>query len=165
MKNMYNDLKQSSSVKGVAKVSAILILMLVWILIDKGNVYGQSLAVDSKVLQKARRSNSVSEDAFTKAGGGEDGDIIDEGSGSDGDNSFDAFPNPFEQDLVFDFEFTVREGAPYEVVDVQGKLVEQGTLAPGASQYKVDLGNLKTGMYFVRVDMGSSVQVKRIIKR
>lgn len=165
MKNIYNDLKQSGSIKGAAKISAILIMMLVWILIDKGNVYGQSLALDSKVSQKASKSNSVIEDAFTKAGGGEDGDIIDEGTGSDGDNSFDVFPNPFERDLVFDFEFTVREGAPYEVVDVQGRLVEQGTIAPGVSQYRVDLGDLKTGMYFVRVDVGSTLVVKRLIKK
>lgn len=165
MKNMYNDLKHSDLGKKVLKMSAILIMIMVWILIDKGNVYGQSRALKGQI-SKEKLSGQVDQSMF-KAGGGDDDGIIDEGSGSEGGNSFDAYPNPFERELVFDFEFTVKqeEGIPVEILDVQGRLVLQALLPSGSSQYKIDLGDLKTGMYFARVAIGNDLQVKRVIKK
>lgn len=164
MKNIYNDLKCGRLVGRVLKVSAILVMIMVWILIDKGNIYGQTIAQKVKTAEYAV-VGADSDQSLFKANGDDEGGIIDEGSGVDEDNSFDAYPNPFERDLVFDFEFTVREGCPYEVIDVQGKLVEQGTLQPGSAQYHIDLSQLKTGMYFVRVNIGNSLQVKRLVKK
>lgn len=150
---------------GLLRLSAILALIMAWILIDKGNIYGQSLAEKAKTTQ-----NTISEDpgqSLFKMRGDDDDEIIEEDPGSDDDNNFDAYPNPFEKDLVFDFEFTVREeqGAPVEVIDMQGKIVEKGTLEPGSSQYRMDLSDLQAGMYLVRVKMGSKLQVKRVIKK
>jgi len=170
MNNIYNDFKQGKPLKGLVRISAILALIMAWILIDKGNIYGQNLTVTAKTAKTAK--NTVSEDSgqslFKTRGDDEDDDeIIKEDPDSDDDNNFDAYPNPFEKDLVFDFEFTVRQeqGAPVEVIDMQGKIVEKGTLEPGSAQYKMDLSGLQAGMYLVRVKTGSKLQVKRVIKK
>ncbi|MCB9185979.1 MAG: T9SS type A sorting domain-containing protein [Flavobacteriales bacterium] len=164
MSKIYNDFKEGRPVKGLVRISAILILIMVWILIDKGNIYGQSVDQDSKSFAKSVKPD-VGSQALFKSGGGEDGDIMEEGSGSDGGNSFEVYPNPVVGDLVFDFEFTVREGAPYEVLDLQGKLIERGVIKPGASKHTLDMKELPTGLYFLRVDLGGKLQVKRVIKK
>ncbi len=166
MKNIYNDFREGRPTKGLARVSAILILVMVWILIDKGNACGQSQSDQLKSLDKEMGLTS-SDPLFKSGNRGGDDEVIGEDPDSDDDNNFDIYPNPFEKDLVFDFEFTVKgeQGAPFEVVDAQGRLVDQGVLAPGSSQYKIDLGGLPHGMYFVRIDVGSTPQVKRVIKK
>lgn len=136
---------------------------MVWILIDKGNIYGQSRSDAGLETGKAGKL-SVADQSLFKAGGG-DGDIQDDLDDSDEDNSFTVFPNPVDGDLVFDFEFTVREGAPYEVHDALGKLIDRGVLMPGLSEYKLDLRRLIPGLYFIRVELGGKLQVKRIIKK
>ena len=163
MNNIYKNFKEGGPLRGLARVSAILIMIMVWILIDKGNIYGQSLSEDSKLIAKAEKLD-VSDQALLKSGGGE-GDIADEGADSDDDNTFEIYPNPVEGDLVFDFEFTVRTGAPYEVLDAQGKLVHRGVIEPGVSHHSVDMRDLNTGLYILRVDLSGKPQVKRVIKK
>ncbi|MFM1875855.1 MAG: Secretion system C-terminal sorting domain [Bacteroidota bacterium] len=164
MSKIYNDLKEGRQAHGLAKVAAILIFVLVWILIDKGNIYGQSRSDFATQGGKAVKLD-VSDMSQLKAGG-RDGGIQDDLSDSDEeDNSFTVFPNPVDGDLVFDFEFTIREGAPYEVHDALGKLVERGILQPGTSEYRIDLKDLVTGLYFIRVDLGGKLEVRRIMKK
>lgn len=163
MKNIYNDFKEGLSVKSIARISALVIIIMAWILIDKGNVYGQSIAT-GKASELSGKSDVI-DSSFLKSGGGDDGGILDDGSDFDEDNTFTVFPNPVQGDLVFDFEFTVREGAPFEVIDPQGKLVEAGLVKPGIDQLAVDLSKLKAGLYIVRVELGGKLQVKRIIKQ
>jgi len=69
------------------------------------------------------------------------------------------------RDLVFDFEFTVKVGIPYEVVDALGRLAVKGTFSPGISTQSIDLSRLRTGMYLVRLDMGRKVEVRKILKK
>lgn len=164
MSKIYNDFKEGRPGKGLARVSAILILIMVWILIDKGNIYGQSLSDDGKAIAKAEKLDAEA-DALFKSGGGDDGGITDEGTESDEDNSFVVFPNPVEGDLVFDFEFTVRTEAPFEVIDMQGKLVDRGVIRPGISQHALSMKELKAGLYILRVDLGGKPHVKRVIKK
>lgn len=163
MSKVYNDFKDGNPAQGLARVSVIIVFILVWILIDKGNVYGQSKSDAGLQVAKSNKLE-VSDQSLFKAGGG-DGDIQDDLSDADDEgNSFTVFPNPVQGDLVFDFEFTVKEGAPYEVHDALGKLIDRGVLQPGLSEYKLDLRELIPGLYFIRVDMGGKLQVKRIIK-
>ncbi|MCB9191162.1 MAG: T9SS type A sorting domain-containing protein [Flavobacteriales bacterium] len=162
MNNIYKNFKEGGPVRGLARISAILIMIMVWILIDKGNIYGQSIS-DSDAIAKSEKLD-VTSSALLKAGGG-DGDITDEGSDSDDDNSFGVYPNPVQGDLVFDFEFTVRTGAPYEVLDAHGKLVDKGVIKPGVTHHSVDMRDLSTGLYILRVELGGKLHVKRVIKQ
>ncbi len=161
MSKIYKDFKEGNPLKGLARISAILILIMVWILIDKGNVYGQDLADDDKLTVKSEKLKLA--DAFLKAGGDDDNGMLDDDS--DDDNSFVVYPNPVEGDLVFDFEFTVKEASPFEIIDMQGKLVESGLIKPGLDKQKLDVKQLKSGLYIVRLELGGKLHVKRLVKK
>lgn len=163
MKKIYTNLNASATAKGLFRISAVILFIMVWILIDKGNVYGQSQTESAS--SKLKKEKAQASDDMLKFNGGDDEDIIDEGTGTDEDNTLVVYPNPVEGDLVFDFEFTVKSGAPFEIVDALGKLVDQGVIKPGVSQQKVDLSKLKTGLYILRVDLGGKPIVKRLVKK
>ncbi|MGK0385144.1 MAG: hypothetical protein ACJAVL_001900, partial [Bacteroidia bacterium] len=58
MKNIYNNYKNHKAVKGLLRVSTIIIMAIVWILIDKGNIYGQSLADKSQLTKQELEQSS-----------------------------------------------------------------------------------------------------------
>ncbi|MDB4678453.1 T9SS type A sorting domain-containing protein [bacterium] len=163
MKNIYKDYKSHKAVKGLLRISAIIIMAIVWILIDKGNIYGQSLADRAQISKEALGQAEVLQSPLFKGGDDDrDGDIPTEG---DEDNTFTVKPNPVEGDLVFDFEFTVKTTIPVEIYNPLGKLVDQSTFVPGVSSQKLDFRRLPVGMYIVRLDLGDKTEVRRIIKK
>lgn len=163
MKNIYNDYKSHKAVKGLLRVSTIIIMAIVWILIDKGNIYGQSLADKSQLTKQALGQDELLQSPlFKNDDGSEDEDILTEG---DDGNEFTVKPNPVQEDLVFDFEFTVRTAIPVEIYNPLGKLVDQTTFVPGLSSQKLDFRRLPVGMYIVRLDLGNKTEVRRIIKK
>lgn len=163
MINIYKDFKEGRLLRGLARVSVILVLAVVWILIDKGNIYGQSIATGEKLALKKISTAANQAPLLRQADESRDddgilGDDTDEGTG------FTAFPNPVKQDLVFDFEFTVKEAIPYEVISPLGRLVEVGQFEPGVNTQSLDFRRLKSGMYIVRLSIGGEAKITRIIK-
>lgn len=158
MKKHYHSFKGSRFANILSKVVAITILIMVWILIDKGNAAGQSMEVIKQGVRSAE-SSAISAQPLLRKGDARDGD-----EGEDDDNSFDIYPNPVKDDLIFDFEFTVKSGAPYIVTDALGRLVDQGSFVPGLKSQKLDFSKYRSGMYLVRVQLGGTAVVKRIIK-
>lgn len=163
MKNIYNDYKNHKAVKGLLRVSTIIIMAIVWILIDKGNIYGQSIAEKSQLSKKALEQPTAAQSPLFRTGDGDgDGDILTE---EEGGNEFTVKPNPVQGDLVFDFEFTVKTAIPVEIYNPLGKLVGQTTFVPGVSSQKLDFRRLPVGMYIVRLNLGNKTEVRRIIKK
>lgn len=160
MKNNYQQQKGNELLGRLLKLSAIGILILVWILIDKGNVYGQSLTQKDLTLKKAQHTQM---DTPLFKGGDDEPDSEGLPTEDEGDE-FVTKPNPVKDELVFDFEFTVRTAIPYEVVDPLGRLAAQGNFVPGIRSQTIDFSKFKTGMYIVRLDLGDKVKVRRIIK-
>ncbi|MGB1316856.1 MAG: T9SS type A sorting domain-containing protein [Flavobacteriales bacterium] len=161
MKNIYKSLKDREPAKKLVRISAIIIMVAVWILIDKGNIYGQSIS-DRDVISKSK-SESIAPSALLREGEDlRDGDelpIVDEG------DLFTIKPNPVQHELVFDFEFTVKTTIPYEVLDPLGRLAFQGAFEPGVATQSLDFSRLKTGMYIVRMHLGDKLEVRRVIKK
>lgn len=159
MKNIYKKFSEGEIGSKLARVTVIITLIMVWILIDKGNIYGQSsdLGVVTKtdLVKSSVQTPSLRE---TPDDGGKIGDDAH-------DTHFEVKPNPVVDDLVFDFEFTVKEGIPYEVLDPLGRLAAQGTFLPGVSSQSIDFASFQKGMYLVRLDLGTKVEVRRIIKQ
>jgi hypothetical protein len=163
MKNIYNDYKSNKAVKGLLRISTIIIMAIVWILIDKGNIYGQSLAEKSQLSKEVLQHSVAYQNPMFKDGdGSRDGDLPVEG---DEDNEFVVKPNPVEGELVFDFEFTVRASIPVEIYDPLGKLVDTGVFEPGISTQKLDFSKYPTGMYIVRLNLGNKMETRRVIKK
>ena len=160
MRNIYKKITDNKPVKSLARITAIIIMVMVWILIDKGNIYGQSIS-DRDVISKS------SPEAETQSPQLREGDDIrgDEIPTEDEGDVFTARPNPVQQDLVFDFEFTVKEGIPVQVLDPLGRLAYQGVFEPGINTQTLDFSRFKKGMYIVRLDLGNKIAVRRIIKQ
>ena len=100
MSNIYKNLKDGKPVKSLARITAIIIMVMVWILIDKGNIYGQSIS-DRDVISKSALQTET-QTAQLREGDDIRGDEIP--TEDEGDH-FTTRPNPVQQDLVFDFEF------------------------------------------------------------
>ncbi len=160
MKNIYKSIKDGKPAKRLGRITIIIIMAMVWILIDKGNIYGQSLDHRSVISKSSIESETQS--ALLREGDDVRGDEIP--TGDEGDY-FTLKPNPVEHDLVFDFEFTVKEGIPVQVLDPLGRLAYTGVFQPGISTQTLDFSGFKTGMYIVRLDFGDKIEVRRIIKR
>jgi hypothetical protein len=138
----------------VMKAAAVIALVMVWILIDKGNALGQSARQATEVGSQATASGPLFRDGIR---GGETED--------DETGDFNIFPNPVDDDAVFDFEFTVRKGMPYEVTDALGRLVQSGTFEADLQQQRIDMSGYRSGLYMVRVNVAGRAVVKRIYKR
>ena len=165
MINIYNKIKGEKPVKSLARITGIIIMIAVWILIDKGNIYGQSIS-DGDVISKSTQE-PVSRSALFRSADDATGD---DGLGGDvptvdEDDLITIKPNPVEGELVFDFEFTVKTGIPYEVLDPLGRFAFQGVFEPGITTQSLDFAMLKTGMYIVRMHLGNKLEVRRIIKQ
>jgi PKD repeat protein len=85
------------------------------------------------------------------------------------ENNFAAsiriFPNP-NHGTVFIETGMIREIHEIKVIDVTGQLIK--TIRPSASEdalLKVDLGEVKTGIYFLEIIADNDVAVKRIVVR
>lgn len=151
----------SISLKGltVLKAVAVVALIMVWILIDKGNALGQVARAGHQVAKQSATVSSVAgpslRDGMRDGGPGEE----------DGSGDFNVYPNPVKDDAVFDFEFTVKGEMPYEITDALGRLMDQGVFVPDVKRQTVNLSNYRTGMYLIRIRMGDKAVVRRIIKQ
>jgi subtilisin-like proprotein convertase family protein len=83
-----------------------------------------------------------------------------------GDLSIDVYPNPSNGQVVLDITGD-SDGLTLSVMDVNGKRVyseSTGTIISGLRK-TVDLTNLANGMYFLKLDNGTSYTTKKIIKQ
>jgi hypothetical protein len=158
MNNIYKDSGNNHRLKGLVRMSTILIMIMVWILIDKGNIYGQETSVRN-VINKSEMSSASQSPMFRERA--DDPRIVQ----SEDENQFVVMPNPFTKDLVFDFEFTIKTNIPFEVIDPLGRLAQSGHFEPGISAQHLDLSHLQNGMYLVRLNMGNRMEVRRVIKK
>lgn len=174
------------NVKALVKSVTVVAIVLVWILIDKGNAAGQSVGAGEtsgnvtvqpkpsimntggvaafRQMDAPLRSAQGSADkklAIAQFKNGDPEDATNEESGTD----FSVYPNPVEHELVFDFEFTVRGGTPYEVTDALGRLMDRGVFIPDVKQQRLDFSGYVSGLYLIKVNVGSTSVVKRIIKK
>lgn len=145
--------------KTALKAAIVAVLIMVWILIDKGNAVGQIAS------QAVKQSGMTAHDhsPLLRDGGSRDG--IPGEDGEDGTGDFNVYPNPVKDDAVFDFEFTVKTEMPYQISDALGRLIDQGTFVPDVKRQTIDFSQYRTGMYLVSVQMGSKSVVKRVIRQ
>jgi hypothetical protein len=159
MKKNYISFSGNGISGSLSKVVVVTFLIMVWILIDKGNASGQSSQNVHSKFRTTAESIDMTQAQFRN------GDPSDEENGQ-GEEAGDlkVFPNPVKDDLVFDFEFTVRTDIPFEVTDALGRLMDQGTFVAGLKSHKLDFSKYRNGMYLVRVQLGGTSIVKRVIK-
>ena len=71
-----------------------------------------------------------------------------------------VFPNPVTNELMIEIgEFNGRTG--FEIVNSSGQSVLKGSLFDKTA---VNVSNLSSGIYFLKIEMGNSSEIKKIIK-
>lgn len=80
----------------------------------------------------------------------------------------DVFPNPFNSELNFMLFSKDTQQISLDMFDLSGKLLISRTIHPAANSYTkgtlVLPVSLASGMYFIRMQTSSDVQIKRIVK-
>jgi hypothetical protein len=76
-------------------------------------------------------------------------------------NKISIYPNPAQAEINFKSNINFNKNANYSVVDISGKVVMTGKL----TDKKVDVSNLKTGLYFVNLDVDGTKQTLKFIKK
>lgn len=80
--------------------------------------------------------------------------------------SIDMFPNPTAGEVVLDITGD-SDGFNLEVVDVNGKLIYSETIGEITSGLRrtIDMTNVAKGLYFLRLDDGTSSTTRKLIKQ
>jgi len=74
-------------------------------------------------------------------------------------------PNPTSGNLNVNFELEQSENVTIEVLDLLGKSVSVqnfGTLVSGAQKLNMDLSDLNSGIYFVKINAGNKVSTQKV---
>ena len=145
------------------KPIGLALFIMVWILIDKGNAAGQSSSYTSGDSNKRIAIGQSNSQPQFKSGI-EGSETPDDGSGETPDE-FVVYPNPVVDELVFDFEFQVKTGIPFEVLDALGRRMDMGSFKPGLNTQRLDFSKYRSGLYLIRVSLGNTTVVKRVIKK
>jgi len=82
-----------------------------------------------------------------------------------GNPSITLFPNPVATEVFLRAETSFEKGDRLSVIDRIGRVVKDIQLNEGNSQVKFRVGELEAGIYLLRVQTGSRVQVKKFIKQ
>ena len=80
-------------------------------------------------------------------------------------NNFSIYPNPIVDYTTVDFGEPLLEGGQLEIYTTSGQLVYSKELTAGIKQYKIDRGNLSSGMYLLSVRSGVFSTTRRIMIR
>lgn len=79
---------------------------------------------------------------------------------------FSVYPNPTNESFVnVKFGLKESENVTVEIVSVLGEVVSstnRGTLAAGEQKMRLDLSNLNSGIYFVKVIAGNEVSTQKV---
>jgi hypothetical protein len=73
-----------------------------------------------------------------------------------------VFPNPVNQ--VLNFACNLKEDAQYSILDLNGRMICNGKLAGGDSEYRIGVTALRTGNYILRLKAGNRILTAKFTK-
>ncbi len=79
------------------------------------------------------------------------------------ENAFTVFPNPAMSNVNIILNSALNEVVTVGVYDIQGKLLINKILAKNTLQLQLDIENLQSGMYFVKLNTSSQETIKRLV--
>ncbi|MBX2928702.1 MAG: T9SS type A sorting domain-containing protein [Saprospiraceae bacterium] len=78
--------------------------------------------------------------------------------------TFNFFPNPAGDRITLRLSQRAVQDGELFLLDMQGRLLQRSVLPAGALQHELDLSNLPTGIYLVRLRVGAQQEVLRLVK-
>jgi 1,4-alpha-glucan branching enzyme len=73
----------------------------------------------------------------------------------------DIYPNPGEENITVSSNELISS---YEIIDSQGKIIDELSLNIPSSEVNVNVNNLPKGIYFIRVTKGSKIGLAKFIR-
>jgi selenophosphate synthase len=73
----------------------------------------------------------------------------------------DIYPNPVEENITVSSNELISS---YEIMDSQGKIIDELSLNIPSSEVNVNVNNLPKGIYFIRVTTGSKTGLAKFIR-
>ncbi|MBN3034206.1 MAG: T9SS type A sorting domain-containing protein [Bacteroidales bacterium] len=78
---------------------------------------------------------------------------------------FHLFPNPPDQVLIIEWLTDVRSDAEISVVDVNGRVINEATVNTTYQGWMIEISNLRSGTFFIRIITGGRSLLYKIIKK
>ena len=76
-----------------------------------------------------------------------------------------VYPNPFEDTFTVEFEDVLPPSSSLQILNVSGRIISQTTLIEPTFKLQLDLGSLKSGIYFMKINTGKRVLIERLSKK
>jgi hypothetical protein len=76
--------------------------------------------------------------------------------------SFTVFPNPADESLTFNWTGILGNGT-IEIIDLSGKTIRRFNLQGTDSSYQLDISDINSGIYLMKVSDGKSGEYRKII--
>ena len=76
-----------------------------------------------------------------------------------------TYPNPFSESAIIQFTLSKNSDVRFEIYDITGKSVRSinaGSFAAGENSFVITRGDLRTGMYILRMNAGNNSGIMRI---
>jgi murein DD-endopeptidase MepM/ murein hydrolase activator NlpD len=80
------------------------------------------------------------------------------------ENRFQISPNPFEDNLNIQFLKSIDELESLTIIDVMGRVVKELNNLNTNQTLSINLSDLKSGVYFVRINFDQEIKTLKIIK-
>lgn len=81
-----------------------------------------------------------------------------------GDFAISVYPNPADNSIVIDIG-NLKENALLLITDAQGRIMKQEYIPSGLTQKEIDVSNLASGVYYLRIQNNKTLSTQKIIKR
>ncbi|MGZ6519258.1 MAG: T9SS type A sorting domain-containing protein, partial [Bacteroidia bacterium] len=83
------------------------------------------------------------------------------------DNGLISFPNPFGNEITFNFSVEDSKGYTIEIYNTLGQIVftQKDQTSIGQISKTVDLGFINTGIYFVQVKLSNRILASKIVRQ
>jgi hypothetical protein len=81
--------------------------------------------------------------------------------------TLEVYPNPFDRNIYLDIHSAKRQDATIQIVNIAGQqlLRQQQNLVSGRQQMSLDLPRVAAGVYFLKMQMGETILIKKIVKQ
>jgi hypothetical protein len=77
---------------------------------------------------------------------------------------FRVYPNPVNGLVCIEFEKTIKFKTYIELMDISGKVVYKGIPDQDGSKHSINLTEFASGIYFLKVQIGETIRVKKVVK-
>ena len=77
--------------------------------------------------------------------------------------SIKVFPNPAKEHLCIDFSSLPQSEISYQIIDISGRIILQGTWSNNKSQFHINTSPIESGVYLLKIQIGGLSEVKKII--